>query len=358
MRLLPRSAPARTALATGTTALAVLLVGTTAAVAAPAATPHQAAGADAGTSSVTSAPPPGCTDELVTFGRDGTVGDDRAVAITAQALQRGVDGWQRLTWQAGSGTTLTLVVATGEDGEVRELPPTTTGTVENVRTLTFCGSRDTSGEITAEPEPPAPTVEPEPPAPTTEPPSGATEVDGEQEQPQRDAAQQAGDDDPGRTDAAGVTGAAGAAGVADVASVRPGTSERSGRQQAGTVEPGVGVSRTPAATPGARQAATHPLGPADEHRAAAEGLPTTGTPVATASATAPVTPVTAARTSEVLHAELVAATGRGRGWLTPLLLSLLAIAGTGAAIAAARRRTGRAQRSAGRAPQSHLEAGR
>ncbi|MFO7961213.1 MAG: hypothetical protein R6U94_09730 [Nitriliruptoraceae bacterium] len=164
MRLLPRSLPTPAGLATGTAVLAVLLAGTAAAVAAPPAATHQQAEAGSTSSPGTSPPPPGCADRLVTFHRDGTVGDDGAVAITAQVLEREMDGWQLLAWQADTATTLTLVVAAGADGERRELSPTATGLVENVLSLTFCGSRDSSGQATTIPEPAAATTQPQPAA--------------------------------------------------------------------------------------------------------------------------------------------------------------------------------------------------
>lgn len=140
MLLRPRYSPARATLATGTTALAALLLGTMAAVAAPAGSSGQQEGDHGSAEHGSPAASPGCADRLVTFARDGTVGDDRAVALTAQALERNVDGWQLLAWQVQAGTMLTRVVATGIDGERREVSPAEAGTVEHVLSLTFCGS--------------------------------------------------------------------------------------------------------------------------------------------------------------------------------------------------------------------------
>jgi hypothetical protein len=164
MRLNPRSRSTSAVVATGAAAVAALLVGATAVVAVPAApaaaaTPTQQQTAEPGPS-LEPSPMPGCADTLVTFSRDGVVGDDRAVAITAQSLERDVDGWQLLAWQADAGTILTRVLATRADGELRELPPTTSGVVEHVLSLTFCGHHEGAQERTAEP----PSAETTPPA--------------------------------------------------------------------------------------------------------------------------------------------------------------------------------------------------
>ena len=159
MRPSLQASPTLTALVTGTTALAVLLIGVTAAVAGPADTTDaptahgRTADQDGTESHDLSATPPRCEDHLVTFTRERTDGDDRAVAITAQALERGVDGWQLLTWEADPTTTLTLVLATAADGNFRTLLPTATGTIEHVQALTFCGDRDPAPAVDTGAEP-------------------------------------------------------------------------------------------------------------------------------------------------------------------------------------------------------------
>jgi len=81
-----------------------------------------------------------CDDPLVTYTRDGADGDQAAVALTAQSIERGVDGWDHVTWSAASGTALTGVYATDLNGTVTALAASATGTANEVVALTFCGS--------------------------------------------------------------------------------------------------------------------------------------------------------------------------------------------------------------------------
>ena len=82
----------------------------------------------------------GCDDALVTFTRDGTTGDDTAVALTAQAVEQGVTGWEMITWQAAPGTSIRAILVTLRNGEEVDVPAADTGTVEDVAAITFCGS--------------------------------------------------------------------------------------------------------------------------------------------------------------------------------------------------------------------------
>ncbi len=103
-----------------------------------------------------------CDDPLVTYTRDGVDGDRAAVALTAQSIERGVAGWDHVTWSAAMGTTLTGVYATDAAGSVTVLDASATGTADGVVALTFCGS---SGPVTASAVGPAEAVitpEPEP----------------------------------------------------------------------------------------------------------------------------------------------------------------------------------------------------
>lgn len=82
-----------------------------------------------------------CDDALVTFTRDVTTGDDTAVALTAQAVEQGVAGWEMVTWQAAPGTSLRAILVTLRDGQHVDVPAADTGTVEDVAAITFCGTR-------------------------------------------------------------------------------------------------------------------------------------------------------------------------------------------------------------------------
>ena len=98
--------------------------------------PVAAAAADGAARADTAA----CDDALVTFTRDGTTGDDRAVALTAQSIERGAAGWDMVGWESAPGTQLTAVVATDRSGEVRHLGVGRNGVAEQVTSLTFCGT--------------------------------------------------------------------------------------------------------------------------------------------------------------------------------------------------------------------------
>ena len=86
---------------------------------------------------------PSCDDHLVTHTPTGTEGDGTAVAITSQAVDADQPGWLHAGWQAAEGTELTAVHAVTIDEEVVSLAPEATGFVEDVLSLTFCGSAAT-----------------------------------------------------------------------------------------------------------------------------------------------------------------------------------------------------------------------
>jgi hypothetical protein len=345
MQLIPRSRPISAAVATGTVALAVLFVGATAAVAAPAAAtdrqtetveqnePAQQTETEPGTSLETSPQPPGCADLLVTFHRDATVGDDRAVAITAQALERTVDGWQLLAWQADPGTTLTLVLATGANGELRELPPTTSGVVENVRSVTFCGHYEGLREVIAEPQPSAP---------TTEPPPDSTKSGNEPGHRQSPAAEDPERDDTDSMDTAAEVGSGAQPGGATAAEVG------SGAQPGGATA--AEVDAVGSAITGPPPTARKPAGTAAQPGAVAELHPPAEELLATAPAIVPVTLTGVAGPSEALDTEAVGGPKRGGGWL---LLMLLVAAGSAAALRAGRWSATR-RRAIPAAPHAHL----
>jgi hypothetical protein len=82
---------------------------------------------------------PVCDDLLVTHRPGGSSGALEAVAITAQALDRAVDGWAMVGWEVAADTQLRRVVAVTPDGE-DQLPVTATVADGGVLELRFCGS--------------------------------------------------------------------------------------------------------------------------------------------------------------------------------------------------------------------------
>jgi hypothetical protein len=90
-------------------------------------------------------------ERLVTYTPTSTEGDARAVAITAQALERGVPGWTMVAWEAAAGTTVDAVHVTRSDGATETLVGAPTGSADDVAELTFCGS--TAPTTTADEDP-------------------------------------------------------------------------------------------------------------------------------------------------------------------------------------------------------------
>ncbi len=94
-----------------------------------------------------------CTPELVTHSPDGSTGVEVAVAITSQAIDKGVDGWISVSWQVADGAQLTGLTVTEIDGSVSTLTADIdSGSLFDVDELRFCGSYD--GEVSVQPEPP------------------------------------------------------------------------------------------------------------------------------------------------------------------------------------------------------------
>ncbi|WP_052664338.1 hypothetical protein [Nitriliruptor alkaliphilus] len=90
------------------------------------------------------ASPEPCADHLVTHRPDGTTGDGAAVAITAQALERGHDGWAMVAWEVAPATEL-RVIQVVDAGATSELPPDATIAEGDVEELRFCGARVADG---------------------------------------------------------------------------------------------------------------------------------------------------------------------------------------------------------------------
>lgn len=119
-----------------------------------------------------------CTPVLVTHSPQGSTGEERAVAITAQAidLEEGT-GWVNVAWEAAAGVDLTAVSIFGTDGDVRTLTePGPSGSAVDVDTLVFCGTVDPAVFPPSEPDEPS-----EPSDPEEDPAPEAPDDDGEPE---------------------------------------------------------------------------------------------------------------------------------------------------------------------------------
>ena len=82
-----------------------------------------------------------CEPVLVTHTPEASTGNTAAVAITAQAIDREVDGWVNVAWQAAEGTELTAITATDLDGTTRTLAEASAaGSAVDVLALRFCGT--------------------------------------------------------------------------------------------------------------------------------------------------------------------------------------------------------------------------
>lgn len=98
------------------------------------------------------AAPEACTPHLVTHSPDGSSGDERAVSITAQSLERGVEGWVNVGWEAAPGTLVTAVTITTTDGSTSTLTEEpSVGSASDVLELRFCGTAEGSDAAPEEP---------------------------------------------------------------------------------------------------------------------------------------------------------------------------------------------------------------
>lgn len=85
-----------------------------------------------------------CSEVLVRIAPDHVQGDHRAVAITSQMIELGVEHWVVVAWQAAAGTELTAVSIVGPTGVRTRTADLETGTAHNVVELVFCGIRSGS----------------------------------------------------------------------------------------------------------------------------------------------------------------------------------------------------------------------
>jgi hypothetical protein len=82
---------------------------------------------------------PGC-EPLVTFTTTGTSGEARAVAITAQALEQGVEGWSMVAWEVAEGTQVSSLTIVTTDGRTEtRTHGIERGSADDVLELRFCG---------------------------------------------------------------------------------------------------------------------------------------------------------------------------------------------------------------------------
>lgn len=87
-----------------------------------------------------------CSDVLVRISPDRVQGDQRAVSITSQMIELGVEHWVAVAWQAAADTELTAVSIVSPTGVRTRTGNVTTGTAENVIELVFCGGRSSGAD--------------------------------------------------------------------------------------------------------------------------------------------------------------------------------------------------------------------
>lgn len=93
------------------------------------------------------ATPEPCEPHLVTHSPDGSVGVERAVSITAQSLEQGVEGWGTVAWESAPGSTVTAVTITVRDGTITTITEEpSVGSAFDVLELRFCGTAE-GGEV-------------------------------------------------------------------------------------------------------------------------------------------------------------------------------------------------------------------
>jgi hypothetical protein len=90
-------------------------------------------------------PPGTCDDPLAVLTPTGSTGDLGAVAVTAQVLEQGVEGWAEVTWEAFEGTTIDAVTIVRTDGEEVRTDGAASGVASQVLELVVCGSTEAGG---------------------------------------------------------------------------------------------------------------------------------------------------------------------------------------------------------------------
>ena len=84
----------------------------------------------------------GCDEPLAVLTPTGSNGQLDAVAVTAQSLEHGVDGWATVGWQTFGATTLTSVTIVHEDRVETRTDDLATGAATEVLELRFCGDAE------------------------------------------------------------------------------------------------------------------------------------------------------------------------------------------------------------------------
>ncbi len=83
-----------------------------------------------------------CDEPLAVLSPSGSTGDLSAVAVTAQTLEQGVEGWATVAWETFGDTELTSVTIVGPDDQEVRTDDLASGTAAEVRELRFCGSTE------------------------------------------------------------------------------------------------------------------------------------------------------------------------------------------------------------------------
>jgi hypothetical protein len=81
-----------------------------------------------------------CREVLLTATPTQVTGDASAVAITSQAIDRDVEGWLHVSWEALAGTVLTDVSVRTPTGIWSPVGAIATGSASDVLEITFCGT--------------------------------------------------------------------------------------------------------------------------------------------------------------------------------------------------------------------------
>lgn len=81
-----------------------------------------------------------CDEPLAVLSPTGSTGDLAAVAVTAQVLEQGVDGWAEASWETFEGTELTSVTIVRAEGQEILTEDLATGTANHAQELIFCGT--------------------------------------------------------------------------------------------------------------------------------------------------------------------------------------------------------------------------
>ncbi len=85
-------------------------------------------------------PPATCDEPLAVLSPTGSSGDLGAVAVTAQVLEQGVEGWAEVTWETFGEPHLDSITIVRTDGEEIRTDDLSTGSASEVLELIVCAS--------------------------------------------------------------------------------------------------------------------------------------------------------------------------------------------------------------------------